>query len=459
VVASRARLILLCAVFAACAFSQEAPGGLSRTEVFRRTQALAALGRKMFFDPSLSASGKMSCASCHDPRFAYGPPNAMPVQSGGKDMKQWGIRAAPSLKYLQVIPQFTEHYFDSENTGDDSVDNGPTGGLTWDGRVDRGRDQARIPLLSPYEMANESPAGVVASVQKSSYAGELRQLLAGCGKMPSESQTTGEDACPTTQNRQFASRVGQASWPVWAFFRTRPGGSPSADINDAFNTILEAFETWEQDYKEFYPYSSKYDEWLAGKVRLSDQEQRGLKLFSDPAKGDCARCHVATRGANGAPPQFTDYGLIALGAPRNTQIPANSDPAWYDLGLCGPERTDLHSRDEYCGRFMTPSLRNVATRKTFFHNGVFHSLKDVVEFYVQRDTNPEKWYPRNANGSVLKFNDLPLKYQGNIETGPPFGGEPGGKPALSAEEIQDVVAFLETLTDGSKDKLPTDRHR
>jgi cytochrome c peroxidase len=395
--------MLLCGILAACAFSQEAPGGLSRAEAFRRSRALAALGRKMFFDPSLSASGKMSCASCHDPRFAYGPPNAMPVQPGGKDMKQWGIRAAPSLKYLQVIPQFTEHYFDSENTGDDSVDNGPTGGLTWDGRIDRGRDQARIPLLSPYEMANESPANVVASVRRSSYAAELRRLQSG---------------------------------------------GPSGGVNDAFNTILEAFETWEQDYKEFYPYSSKYDAWLAGKVRLSDQEQRGLKLFSDPAKGNCARCHIATRGANGAPPQFTDYGLIAVGAPRNMQIPANSDTAWYDLGLCGPERTDLLSRDEYCGRFMTPSLRNAATRGTFFHNGVFHSLKEVVEFYVQRDTNPEKWYPQSPDGTVLKFNDLPLPYQGNVETSPPFGGEPGGKPALSAEEIQDVVAFLRTLTDG-----------
>ena len=45
-------------------------------------------------------------------------------------------------------------YYESEDEGDDSVDNGPTGGLTWDGRVDRGRDQARMPLLSPLEMAN-----------------------------------------------------------------------------------------------------------------------------------------------------------------------------------------------------------------------------------------------------------------------------------------------------------------
>jgi cytochrome c peroxidase len=139
---------------------------------------------------------------------------------------------------------------------------------------------------------------------------------------------------------------------------------------------------------------------------------------------------------------------VALGVPRNREIPANSDSGWYDLGLCGPERIDLRSRDDYCGRFRTPSLRNVATRKVFFHNGVFHSLKEAVEFYSQRDTNPEKWYPRNSQGVVLKFDDLPTKYQGNVETGSPFGKSAGAKPPLTDDEIADIVTFLETLTDG-----------
>ena len=51
---------------------------------------------------------------------------------------------------------------------------------------------------------------------------------------------------------------------------------------------------------------------------------------------------------------------------------------------------------------MTPSLRNVAMRRSFFHNGVFHTLKEAVAFYAQRDTNPEKWYPRNHDGTVAK---------------------------------------------------------
>ena len=47
-----------------------------------------------------------------------------------------------------------------------------------------------------------------------------------------------------------------------------------------------------------------------------------------------------------------------------------------------------------------------------------------------------------------KFNDLPLRYEGNVNKDPPFGGVPGGKPALNPQEIDDIFAFLGTLTDG-----------
>jgi cytochrome c peroxidase len=382
-------------------FGQQETGGLTRAQAFRRAQKLADLGRKLFFDSALSGSGKLSCASCHDPAFAYGPPNAMSVQRGGKMLRQWGIRAVPSLRYLQVVPQFTEHSFDAQTTGDDSVDNGPTGGLTWDGRVDRGREQARLPLLSSYEMANESEASLIAAVQKRPYSQELKELSGDC-----------------------------------------------TDIYAVFKTVLEALEAWEQDDKEFYPYSSKYDAWLAGKVKLSEAETRGRKLFTDPNKGNCARCHIATRGVDGTPPQFTDYGFIALGIPRNNRIPANADPHWYDLGLCGPERTDLRTKREFCGAFMTPSLRNVATRHAFFHNGVIHTLRGAVTFYVQRDTNPERWYPKRRDGTVAKFDDLPPQYLGNVEMGAPFGQRSGDTPKLSDKDIDDIVAFLRTLTDG-----------
>ena len=67
--------------------------------------AIASLGQKIFFDPSLSASGKMSCASCHDPAHAYAPVNSLAAQLGGPDMRQQGDRAVPSLTYLERTPR------------------------------------------------------------------------------------------------------------------------------------------------------------------------------------------------------------------------------------------------------------------------------------------------------------------------------------------------------------------
>ena len=396
-------VLVVCGVRAVGAGGAQEPVEMSRAQVYRRVEALTALGREMFFDPSLSASGKTSCATCHSPVDAFGPPNALPVQPGGKDMRKLGMRAVPSLRYLQATPQFTEHFFDTDDATNDSLDNGPTGGLTWDGRVDRGRNQARIPLLSPFEMANRSPAEFVARLRLARYADELRRIF---------------------------------------------GDAVFADTDKAFAVALEAFEVFQQNPAEFYPYSSKYDAYLAHKAELSDQESRGLSLFADPAKGNCARCHMSTLGKDGTPPQFTDYGLVALGVPRNTAIPANSDPNLFDLGLCGPLRTDLRSRPEYCGRFKTPTLRNAATRRVFFHNGIFHTLREVIAFYVRRDTSPEKWYPRAADGNVRKFDDLPASYDANVDADPPFGGHPGDRPALSDDEIDDLIAFLQTLTDG-----------
>ena len=99
--------------------------------------------------------------------------------------------------------------------------------------------------------------------------------------------------------------------------------------------------------------------------------------------------------------------------------------------------------------FKVPTLRNVATRKVFFHNGVFSSLEQALRFYVRRDTNPEEWYPVAADGTVDKFNDLPPSLRGNVNTSEaPYNRQPGMAPALTDAEISDVIQFLGTLNDG-----------
>jgi cytochrome c peroxidase len=378
-------------------------GAAFYADSFEKVPSVAAMtevGRELFFDASLSASGKIACASCHDPKHAFGPPNDAPVQPGGVDGHRPGVRAVPSLRYAQNIPPFTEHYFDDEE--DDGIDQGPAGGRTWDGRAQSVHDQARLPLFSAFEMANTGADDIVARVARAGYAGRLRET--------------------------FGARVFD-------------------DKALAFKAVLLSLETFQQSPSEFYPYSSKYDAWLRREASLSAGELRGLAAFNDPAKGNCARCHPSGL-RKGAFPQFTDFGYAALGAPRNMTIPANSDPRFFDLGLCGPLRIDFRDKEQYCGLFRTPSLRNVATRRVFFHNGVFHRLDQAVRFYAERDTQPQKWYPRGRDGTTMKFDDLPAAYRGNVDVQPPFGGRASGGAGLSEADIADIVTFLNTLTDG-----------
>jgi len=357
---------------------------------------LAALGRKMFFDPSLSASGRLACANCHSPLYAYGPPPGLGVALGGADMTQAGTRAVPSLRYLRALPQFNEQYHFLDG------DIGPAGGFTWDGRARNLREQARLPLLAANEMANTGAADIAAKLSRTAYAAEFRAAF-GAG-----------------------------------IFR---------DPERALEAGLAALDAFQQVPAEFFPYSSRYDAFLRGELDLNEAEERGVALFKDPAKGNCASCHLVASRA-GTPPSFTDFDFNNVGVPRNPRIVANADPKYYDLGLCGPVRQDLAGKQEYCGFFRAPTLRNVAIRAAFFHNGVFTSLREVMRFYVERDLYPEKYYSRNADGSVHKFDDLPPGYPNNVDHDAPMDRNPGAAPALSESEIDDVIAFLETLTDG-----------
>jgi cytochrome c peroxidase len=370
---------------------------------------MAQLGRRIFFDTSLSASGKLACASCHDPAHAYAPGNALAVQLGGPRLDSEGTRAVPSLRYaLNRTPRWTKQFQANPLERLTETDSVPTGGLTRDGRFDTLHDQARAPLLAANEMANADAAAVTAKLEKSSYADEFRAM--------------------------FGPQVFE-----------RPG--------QAFEYALAALERFQLDDPSFHPYSSKFDSYLQGKVELSPAEQRGLRLFVDPNKGNCAACHLASPGADGSAPLFTDFTFANLGVPRNLRLKANRPAGYFDLGLCGPERHDQAQASKYCGMFKTPTLRNVASRGVLMHNGVFTSLSDAVRFYATRDIDPGRWYPRKG-GAVQRYNDLPAALRDNIDViDAPLNRGAGAAPALSETEVQDIVKFLRTLTDN--DVVPT----
>jgi cytochrome c peroxidase len=393
------------------------------------TLSLAAqAGQKIFFDQAMSGSGKQSCASCHSPDSAYGPPNSLAVQLGGADLAQQGARAVPSLRYTQ----FTPAYADLLDNPDGISVPGPGGGLTWDGRAATLADQARIPLLAANEMANAGPQQVLDKLRLAPYAGLFVQAF-------------GKDAL--------------------------------AAPDSALVNVGAALQAFQLEDPSFHPYTSKFDLYAGNKIggSLSAPETRGLKLFADPNGANCASCHFQGAGLNGSSGLFTDFSYEAIGVPRNLAIAANRDPANFDTGLCKPNRSDHPDRADgsnpFCGMFKAPSLRNVATRTTFFHNGVIHSLEQAIRFYNTRDTMPELWYPtvggtpkptpdrtfptyglittQYVGGVVQKYNDLPPAYRRNIDTQLPLDGRAAGSaPPMSETDIADMICFLKTLTDG-----------
>lgn len=360
---------------------------------------VASVGKSLFFDPSLSASGRMSCATCHDPAHAYGPPNALPVQFGGPELRDPGTRAVPSLRYSE----FTPPYSDMLDNPDGISQPGPGGGFTLDGRAPTLAAQAAIPLLAANEMANHDAADVVTKVK-------------------------------TSHGREFESAFGREIF---------------SDTTNAFRSALEALQAFQLEDDSFHPYTSRYDRYASNKAggELTPQERRGLAVYNDPKKGNCFACHYNGAGVNGSVRLFTDDTFEAIGVPRNRDIPANRDLAHFDLGLCGRADHPLPASGEYCGMFKTPTLRNVAIRKVFFHNGQIKSLRDAVRFYNTRDTSPELWYPV-LNGVVQKFDDLPMPYRRNIDRQAPLDGRPlHSPPAMTDQDIDDLLAFLGTLTD------------
>ena len=374
-------------------------------------EQLSVLGRAMFGDKGLSADGRVSCATCHDPAAAFGPNARTPSPFSDDDPAHAGTRAIPALRYAQFAGRFTEHTVDDEETH--GVDGGPTGGFTWDGRADSARDQARIPLFDAREMGNADEAALARRIAAAPYAARFRAAFSA------------------------------------------PGRDVFGDPHQVVEWTALALEVFEQG-PEFAPFDSRYDRYLAGRASLSPAELRGLALYRDADKGNCDTCHPSRRASSGRAPLFTDAGFIAVAAPRRADLPplrapavlaAQAHGAEADLGLCRSGRPGLTADPSFCGRFRTPTLRNVALRSSFFHNGSVFSLRDAVAFYATRDTDPARWYSRNADGSVRRYDDLPADMAAFVNREVPFEPRPDGKPRLDERDIDDIVAFLRTLTD------------
>ncbi len=160
---------------------------------------------------------------------------------------------------------------------------------------------------------------------------------------------------------------------------------------------------------------------------------RSLTLFESEKKGRCAECHPSQPGPEQELPLFTDFTYDNLGVPRNPANPYHYLPKllnpdgtqFVDLGLGG-----IVKKPEENGKFRVPTLRNVAVTAPYMQNGIFKTLRQVVVFYNTRDVGPwpEPEVPQNVNCEEL----------GNLR--------------LTEQEVDDIVTFLHTLTDGYEPK-------
>ncbi len=352
----------------------------------------ADLGQLIFNDTRLSEPRGTACVNCHQPSLGFGGNNGALIGVAlGSTAGSLGLRKPMTNSYSGFVPGFAIVTNDGASIA--------SGGHFWDGRADTLALQALAPFLNPLEMNNANPKAVVDKIAASSYAPLFRQ--------------------------EFGARVFD-------------------DTGLAFTSVGVAIDAFER--AKLQPFTSKFDAVVRGQATLTTSEWRGMAMFQYESKGNCSACHLLDSASDKPEGSlFTDFTYKSTGVPRNPLIPRNADAAFFDLGLCGPERAPpvLPSTvapgvtiDNFCGKFRVPTLRNVAERPSFMHNGVFKDLREVVRFYSSRKIDTVS-------------DDLPPQYQKNIErTIPPFNRSAHSGPAMSESEIGDVVAFLHTLSDG-----------
>lgn len=374
----RSLLVLGASCLLSACLQEQAPAPASTSAP--ASDALVALGEALFQDGSLSANadhsgpGGQSCASCHSPAsFDSEPDQSRPVSQGAV-AGRFGSRNAPSLRYAAYVPAL--------QATDDEGETLWLGGLFLDGRVDSLEQQAQQPFLQANEMNNASVAEVIDRLRASPNAVAFLEVF-------------GSDALDPGKEAQ------------------------------AFDQLAAAIAAFERT-PAFSPFRSRFDDYLAGRGRLTPEELEGMSLFVRPDKGNCAACHVMTRGPRGEAPLFTDFTYDNLGVPRNPDS-AFFAADFVDEGLAATLAARGIDGSALRGKFRVPSLRNVEKTAPYMHNGVFSDLREVVEFYNTRDSQPQRWGATEVPATVNR-DEL-----GNLR--------------LNDREVDAIVAFMKTLTD------------
>lgn len=304
-------------------FAQQPPAAADRrTEL----DLLEQLGADLFVDVNLSRNRKQSCATCHDPEFAFTDPRtsrAGRAVSTGDDGQSLGDRNTPTLMYAHLTPPLTKRR-----------DGKFAGGLFWDGRASTLEEQAKGPLLNPVEMGMPDAVSVAERIK---------------------------------ENQGYAAR-----------FRALFGPDVLLDPEQTLDGIAKALAAYQRT-SEFSPFDSKYDRWMRGEATLSPQEEFGRVVF---VTWNCHLCHTPMRMGDPRTELFTSFEYHNIGLPKNMRVRAinGKGESYVDVGL----RDGVQTSDEtQSGKFKVPTLRNVAVTAPYMHNGVFENLKTAIQFYNQ----------------------------------------------------------------------------
>jgi cytochrome c peroxidase len=185
-------------------------------------------------------------------------------------------------------------------------------------------------------------------------------------------------------------------------------GYLDAKADAAYAKIARMVAAYERS-AEVTAFTSKFDT-----AALTAQELKGQELF----KTNCSSCHTDEVVGNEPAPLFTNYGYVNVGVPKNERLLAVPGTVYdgKDFGL-GPVVGDTAQN----GKFKVPTLRNITMTAPYSHNGYFTTLKEMISFM-------------NDRGGLVPEVDQ------NVTTAT-------GDMGLIPEELDDIYAFLNTLTD------------
>jgi cytochrome c peroxidase len=446
------------------------------------TAAIEILGRLMNFDKNMSPNRNEACASCHMPYAGFSGPipsvNLTMIAYPGSVHFRAGKRTAQRYTYSPFFPVLQFNEVQGQFFGGNFWDSRSTGYLLRNADA----EQAQHPPVDTQEMGLPDTACIAFRLAQAEYR-PLFERVWGRGSFDIRFPDDSAEICATPGG---AASFGGSATPV----RLSPPDRTRA--NTVFDHWGQSLDAYEQSV-QVSAFSSKFDAFLAGNAQLTPDEQAGFQLFN--GKGNCNSCHLDGRGTTltagqtdtsttaEVNPLFTCFGSSNLGLPLNPrdafyyQTTADSfgftaNPLGFgyrDLGLGAflrsgfgaapnPNSTWTQFAPASDGKMQTSTARNVAMtppqcptteapgpyfQKEFFHNGYIKSLKQLVHFYNTRDVY--KFDVTSGNcppGTTEKVDCWPMpEVKNNMDM-------TIGSLGLTDQEENQIVAFLQTLTDG-----------